>query len=50
MSPLMVCQLVSCFNSRAREGRDMPSRLTIGISLSFNSRAREGRDPSRVVL
>ena len=33
------------FNSRAREGRDLPSRgLRLSTFVRFNSRAREGRD------
>ena len=35
---------LSCFNPRAREGRDsLPNKADIQVS-SFNPRAREGRD------
>ena len=41
----------SCFNSRAREGRDPPRAMGAGMKISFNSRAREGRDnPRRPML
>ena len=35
-----------CFNSRAREGRDMCARSGRAEATCFNSRAREGRDYS----
>ena len=34
----------SCFNSRAREGRDLPLDDQLALHRCFNSRAREGRD------
>jgi len=34
----------TCFNPRAREGRDNTLRLQAQASKSFNPRAREGRD------
>ena len=33
-----------CFNSRAREGRDVRTRTPPAWTWRFNSRAREGRD------
>ena len=38
--------VASCFNSRAREGRDKETPANETNEDSFNSRAREGRDES----
>ena len=35
---------VSCFNPRARDGRDLSSRYRPHRGTSFNPRARDGRD------
>ena len=37
---------LASFNSRAREGRDLPVMYSGEGRSSFNSRAREGRDPT----
>ena len=44
MAPGTVRSCCFCFNSRAREGRDIRRQLMILLGRRFNSRAREGRD------
>ena len=40
---------MGCFNSRAREGRDLKNESEKWRVIRFNSRAREGRDQSECV-
>ncbi len=44
------CCASECFNSRAREGRDLSSRARASHRRCFNSRAREGRDMKLLVF
>ena len=37
-------EITSCFNPRARDGRECISLLTLGTSVCFNPRARDGRE------
>ncbi len=43
----VVAKLATCFNPRAREGRDTQYLTAWVLSTSFNPRAREGRDRRR---
>ena len=45
--PMTGLSRYSCFNPRAREGRDFLKRMSPPVKLSFNPRAREGRDIAR---
>ena len=37
-------EVVSCFNPRARDGRERRSNLLVSATLRFNPRARDGRE------
>ena len=44
ISTVTVTSLMTCFNPRAREGRDSRWKNVDSASRCFNPRAREGRD------